>query len=217
MKTANIIFNFYMHSLTFTSIADTIKGNNKSWNDFVTSSRYSELEKVVIKFIVITFVLNSVAGVYFLKEIYIDGIVSANVAEANIATPLVYINDKETPASPAIQELLEGISNDDLHPIARHEVTRPLFNTHGRLVTLDGDSLEVFEYANSEIAPTEFTRIADEYTQSAWADTYKSQIHLYTINNLGVYYLGKNEKIIEALDRIGRRYEVTDVFGERYE
>ncbi len=212
MKTANIIFNFYMHDLTLTSLADTIRGDNHSWNNFISSPRYLEIEKVLVRIIILVFIINSLIISFFIQRLFFHEIAAPTIAEASFSGPIVY-SKNELPVTLGIQSLIEAIASTGLDPVARQKVIRPIYTVDGRIITLNQDSLEAFEYLDKETALKQFEFIAGEYTQSAWSDVYKKQIHLYVKDNVGIYYMGKDKEIIEALNKVtDRQFPVSTLF-----
>jgi hypothetical protein len=205
--TGEVIF---MQTLTYNSLSGTIKSEGGLMN-YILSPRYIEVEKILIRFIMIAFALNIVIGTFFMKKIYLDGIVNLNTVEASTIAPKIY-TQLEEPASQSLGKILEKFGEEGLTPMARHHVVRPLYGVDGRLITLGSDNFETFEYTDNQKAIEEFGRISGEYSKSAWPKVYKDSIHLYVMDNIGIYYLGNNEEIIKALEKNSTSFPLTPLF-----
>lgn len=173
MKTANTIFNFYIHDLTLAFLADTVCGDNYKWNEYISSNRYRHIEKTSIKIISIVFSINAVIISAFLYTILYREVAVPTIAEAGTNVPLAYTNS--------------------------NKITRPLFETTGLIVILDSDNYEVFEYKDSTEATETFSRVSQAFDNSTWLKADKQKVHLFIKDNLIFYYFGNDKKIIKTL------------------
>jgi len=81
------------------------------------------------------------------------------------------------------------------------------YSVYTRLATIDGEDIEIFDYANSPSAETAATQIApDGYmvrtlTGACMID-YVAPPHFFKDRNLIVLYVGKNSHILEVLSNV---------------
>lgn len=84
-------------------------------------------------------------------------------------------------------------------------VAQPFFSVEGVLMRIDGEDVQVYEYASADAARADASRITPEgngvYFDSAatfveWIDT----PHLYTSGRLIVVYVGHEPAVLDALE-----------------
>lgn len=93
-----------------------------------------------------------------------------------------------------------GVSVD---PAADGRLSQPFFSVPGRLVVVAGDPIQVFEYENTEAAESESRRVSPNgasvgTTMITWAGA----PHFYKNGRLVVIYVGSNEEVLEALEKV---------------
>jgi hypothetical protein len=88
------------------------------------------------------------------------------------------------------------------------EVTQPFFSVQGRVITVNGGDVQVFEYENAATAETEasyttdgihFAIKEDSITRALVVD-WVAPPHFYKAGKLIVLYVGDSESVIDALD-----------------
>lgn len=88
------------------------------------------------------------------------------------------------------------------------EVDQPFFAVKGKVISLYGDHVQIFEYPSAGKADTEAALVSPDgrtvgLTKPHWLGT----PHFYKKEKLIVLYLGDNEKVLKALEaRLGRQF-----------
>ena len=88
------------------------------------------------------------------------------------------------------------------------EVEQPFFSVTGKIVSLYGEQVQVFEYPSMAAADAQAARVSPDgttvgTTKPQWLGT----PHFYKKDALLVVYLGDNVKVLKALEaRLGRQY-----------
>lgn len=88
------------------------------------------------------------------------------------------------------------------------EVEQPFFSVKGRLISLYGDHVQVFEYPSSAKADAQAALVSpDGRTVGTAKPHWLGNPHFYKKERLLVLYLGDNEKVLKALEaRLGRQF-----------
>ncbi len=81
------------------------------------------------------------------------------------------------------------------------EVTQPFFSVQGRVITVNGGDVQVFEYENATTADTEAALVSPDGSSVGtsmilWA----APPHFYKAGKLIVLYVGDSESVIGALE-----------------
>ncbi len=85
--------------------------------------------------------------------------------------------------------------------LASTDVNQDSLSIPGKMVLVDGDNIEVFEYADSETALKEASIMSQKFEASPRTPEWKSKIHLYVNKNLLIFYMGEKDSIISALNQ----------------
>lgn len=94
-------------------------------------------------------------------------------------------------------------------PVEREgEVEQPFFSVKAKVILLYGDPVQIFEYPSSARADAEAALVS---TNGRTVGTAKphwiAPPHFYKKDKLLVLYLGRNEKVLQALEaRLGRQF-----------
>lgn len=104
--------------------------------------------------------------------------------------------------------LLDKLRAKGLKAERGDEITQPFFSVKGKTIGIDGESIQVFEYAAETDAEAQ-AKLVDPNggsvgtTMINWVD----DPHFYRSGKLIVLYVGKNPDVIRALeDTIGRQF-----------
>lgn len=86
---------------------------------------------------------------------------------------------------------------------AAGEVTQPFFSVAGQIITVDGDEVQVFEYAAAPAAAAEAQQVAPDgrsagTTRVAWQAT----PHFYQSGRVTVFYLGDEARTLSLLEAL---------------
>lgn len=163
---------------------------NALWvsQSFIAFIQKPKVESIIIK--IISFI--------FLIELLLSSALYIKFFKFHTTTPIVlaaYHNESMgiIPLKPATELFINKINNiTDINAIADGKVKRNIFNTEGRTISLQNDNFQIFEYADSNIAQTNATIVIKEYE-------YNKKIHIYQKNNLIIFYMGNNQKILKVL------------------
>lgn len=127
---------------------------------------------------------------------YSFGTSSQNVGNASES----FQNIPKVKVGPKTNALILDLENIGLDPISVSNITRDFFSAEGKMITLDGDNIQVFEYADSLAATGElflFQKSA-QTRRGSW----KKNVHLYANVNLIIFYMGERKNIIDSLNSI---------------
>lgn len=152
------------------------------------------MERIAWRIILGMFVVDSILGLYlgvhFSRFIFsADGFSYAEAATL------------EVKIGPAAEQLIQELKEIGLDPTLRQKITRAPFSVSGRIITLSGDNIQIFEYPDQDLAQKEAPLLASKYVDGQRPSRWKDSVHLYTQDVLTVFYLGNNEDIIKALER----------------
>ena len=84
--------------------------------------------------------------------------------------------------------------------LTRERVSQPFFPVAGRIININGEALQVFEYATPAAASAQATRVsADGTTIGTSKPTWMATPHFFKSGKLIVFYIGGNLTIVELL------------------
>lgn len=69
----------------------------------------------------------------------------------------------------------------------------------GQIISIDGETLLAFEYANSESAGREANMLASSYSQKTKTSIWDVRTHIYQSGSVVLFYLGTNDAITQKL------------------
>lgn len=120
-----------------------------------------------------------------------------------IVTPIAIANtvDQNTVLGPATTLFVQQLKNDGYTPIVLGEISRSSFSVSGRIITLNNDNIQAFEYADHDSALHDASILADKYTSSSRPIAWKKNMHLYVNDKLVTFYMGNNAYILNSLDQ----------------
>jgi len=80
------------------------------------------------------------------------------------------------------------------------KVSQPFFSVAGRIINVDGEALQVFEYATASAADLDARRVsADGMTIGTSKPTWLATPHFFKNGKLIVLYVGGNQSIVDLL------------------
>jgi hypothetical protein len=94
-------------------------------------------------------------------------------------------------------------------PVEREEeVEQPFFSVKAKVILLYGDPVQIFEYPSSARADAEATLVSSNgRTVGTAKPLWIAPPHFYKKDKLLVLYLGRNEKVLQALEaQLGRQF-----------
>ncbi len=119
------------------------------------------------------------------------------VVKIPFSTPSVVAQSLQIKDIPVeVAKIINTFDSYDLAPTYIGEIQRSNFTVPGSLVTLGGDSIQIYRYTTEQQA----TDARASFIQSQEKNQWKNDTHLYTQGTVLIFYLGKREQIIEALD-----------------
>ncbi len=128
-----------------------------------------------------------VAGIYFA--------ISTPQVKASLIKNPTYVVSTGSSINAFIKQLPAGAV------IIPSEIKRENLSVSGRMIVMNGDNLEVFEYPDSNTAEKEALQMSQKYQSTQNSLEWKESIHLYLKDNLLIFYMGKNDSIISALNQ----------------
>jgi hypothetical protein len=102
---------------------------------------------------------------------------------------------------PEIESLVNLIKGTSTSPVVVKDVTRRQFTAPGKLVVLDGDNFQVFEYVSRDTATHEASMLAQRYASSSRSKAWKKNAHIYVNDRFVVFYMGSNKAIVKSLEQ----------------
>lgn len=106
--------------------------------------------------------------------------------------------------SPAkdIQGLMRSLRASGLKVKSAGSISQPFFSVKGRALTVNGQQMQVFQYAKSEIADREAKRVdlggaGTDTSRAMWV----GPPHFYRSGRLIVLYVGSDAALIKALEK----------------
>jgi hypothetical protein len=84
--------------------------------------------------------------------------------------------------------------------VTRERVSQPFFSAPGRIITISGEPVQVFEYANASAAEADARRVsADGMTIRTSKPTWMATPHFFKSGKLIVLYVGANQTVVDLL------------------
>jgi hypothetical protein len=110
-------------------------------------------------------------------------------------------NEALTVVGTSTELLIQKLGADGFAPVISRIVTRPQFIVPCRLVILNGDNIQVFEYPDQATASGDASALASKYTSSSRSLAWKERMHIFVDGSLVTFYMGSDAAIIGALDK----------------
>ena len=83
------------------------------------------------------------------------------------------------------------------------EVTQPFFSVQGKVITMNGSDVQVFEYENATVADNEATLVSSDGSSVGTSMiSWVAPPHFYKAGKLIVLYIGESESIIDILESV---------------
>jgi hypothetical protein len=106
--------------------------------------------------------------------------------------------------------LIGELKQAGLDPVLRDDsVRRADFSVKGKMISVDNDNMQIFEYASALDAKNEatvFEKINNIGKGAySWNISKKSQ-YLFVKDNLVIFYFGNNANIVQALNSVARPF-----------
>ncbi|MBA3694275.1 MAG: hypothetical protein H0X15_03470 [Acidobacteria bacterium] len=88
------------------------------------------------------------------------------------------------------------------------KVSQPFFSVEGRILVINGEQVQIFEYKKTQTADTEVNRVsASGSPVDTTMVTWVAPPHFYHNGKLIVLYIGENSGVIKALENaLGRQF-----------
>lgn len=84
--------------------------------------------------------------------------------------------------------------------LTKEKVRQPFFSMAGRIININGEPVQAFEYATSSAADAEARRVsADGNTIGTTKPTWMASPHFFKSGKLVVLYVGGNQSIVDLL------------------
>ncbi len=135
------------------------------------------------------FLINLIAFLLLIKVIFFSGQVSRAIAAP-------------APLHPATTELISSFEEKGYALVPSGEVKRSSFDTQGSLFVMGGDNIQVFEFASKNDAEKNAGIFLYNLTHTKHNDPWQDYIHVYTKDNLIIYYMGKQKTFLETFQEL---------------
>ena len=117
--------------------------------------------------------------------------------------PLFYspISLTQSRIPPTTIKIINVFEHKGMHPIPiAQKIRRPLFYPEGIIVCLAGDNIQIFEYPDYLITQQNLGILRQKYKHNSTTPLSKNTVHIYTIENSIIFYMGINQDILSILD-----------------
>ncbi len=155
-----------------------------------------DIEKLCKRVIVSVTAVNIVFGAYLMHKLSLPNVILPTANAEGITKPT-----HTTQIGHATDQLIQNLKSTGLNPVVQQDVKSRYFSVEGKLVTLEDDNLQVFEYGDSVTASKEAETLKQRYEDSSRTKRAKEKYHLYTNENVAIFYIGNNTKIIDSLNQ----------------
>lgn len=110
------------------------------------------------------------------------------------------ISNSNVEIGASTENLLKSIEGVGLNPLPLKRVSRAFFSVEGTMVAMAKDNIDIFEFNDETMAKLQVSKFQRHAMtpQGSW----KRDVHLYTRDNLVVFYMGDRYKITNALDKV---------------
>jgi hypothetical protein len=82
------------------------------------------------------------------------------------------------------------------------EIQQPFFTATGRIIGVNGEDVQVFEYPDAATAEQEAAQIAPDGSMSTMMISWMAAPHFYRSDRLIALYVGDNAEIVELLNAV---------------
>lgn len=106
------------------------------------------------------------------------------------------------------QGLIDYLSATGLNVTQGDEISQSFFSVKGRIIKVNGDDVQIFEYERAADADTEAAQISpDGSTIGTSMITWVSTPHFYKKEKLIVIYIGEKPEVIKGLEKaLGKQF-----------
>jgi hypothetical protein len=135
---------------------------------------------------------------------YPSPVVEQQDQEVNFASPYPQPAANESPATgSAVDNLLATLQAAGLEAAPGGDVTQDFFSVGGKVLVLNGEELQVFEYPTPEAAVADAGNVAaDGSSVGATMIDWISTPHFFHSGNAIVIYVGENQSVVQALQSL---------------
>ena len=107
------------------------------------------------------------------------------------------------PVGSAVESLLATLQGAGLEVSAGGDVSQSYFSVAGKVLLLNGEELQVYEYPAMEAAEAEAASVSGDGSMLGTAVfDWTSTPHFFRSGNLIVVYVGENQSVIQALQSL---------------
>lgn len=101
------------------------------------------------------------------------------------------------------ESLIENLRAAGLTMKPAGEISQPFFSVKGRIISVNGNDVQVFEYASANSADNEAALVSqDGSSVGTTMITWVAAPHFYKKEKLIVLYVGDNAAVINGLDKV---------------
>ncbi len=108
----------------------------------------------------------------------------------------------EMSLGPVTESFVKELKTEHFSAIPTASVKRLPLSVQGRMISIDGDNIQVFEYDNAEVAQKEAYALVSQYENADKnsASSEKNE-HIYLKDKLVIFYLGSDESIMNLISK----------------
>ena len=109
------------------------------------------------------------------------------------------MNDRGSKTGLQTTLLMQRLLGTSSPPVAPAHVTRSPFTVDGKVIALEGDNIQVFEYADHDSAMKDALILAGKFAPSATRPIWKKDMHVYVNDKLAIFYMGHSDLVMNSL------------------
>lgn len=101
------------------------------------------------------------------------------------------------------ESLIDNLRNTEATVNPAGDITQPFFSVKGLVINVNGEDVQVFEYATANAAASEAETISPDGSSIGTSMvSWVASPHFWNLEKLIVLYVGENESVIAALDYV---------------
>lgn len=101
-----------------------------------------------------------------------------------------------------VKNVITALEEQGLVAIPVITIQRKQLTPEGTILSVNGDTIQVFEYTDDSLAQKELEAFTARYASTTSYSSWKKQVSLYSNGKTLVYYLGTKKSITEPLEHI---------------
>lgn len=169
----------------------------RSRRDFITGLQKSKIDRFLRKIMLGALIVD----VIILPVFYIKLSASLKITVPIVATSYAQGITSVISVGPATSNFMQLLTDNNFVPVVFKKITRHPFTGDGRMVILNRDNIQIFEYIDHHMAVKDALLFAEKYSTGSQKLVWKKNMHVYVNDNLVIFYMGTEKTILESLEQ----------------